>query len=59
MYTLRIYFYVSTCVYANKQQNMIEIRYSVHNAILIVRRRHKITDNFHMTKQFHSDAILT
>ena len=59
MYTLRIYFSVSTCVYASKEQNIIKIRYSVHNAIIKERRRHKINENIHITKQFHSDVILT
>ena len=62
MYTLRIYFSVSTCVYVSKEQNMIKIPYSVRNAIVKVHQRHRITENFHMTnvmtKQFHSDVIL-
>ena len=56
---LRIYFSVSTCVYASKEQNMIEICSSVHNAIVKVRRCNKVTENFHITKQFYSDVILT
>ena len=59
MYTLRIYFSVPICVYAHKGQNMIAIRYSVYNIIVKKRRRHKITENFHMAKQFHSDVVLT
>ena len=59
IYILRIYLSVSTCVYASKETNMIEIPYPVHDAIVKVRRRHKITENFRMTKQFNYDVIST